>query len=244
VDLLRVEELTLAIGDRTLLHDVSLRIAPGETHVLFGANGSGKTALLNAVMGLPRYQVESGRIFFLETDVTPLSADERARLGIGIFYQRPPIVPGVTLSEMTRICLGARRDGSRIREIAGRLEALDLLERNVHSGFSGGEIKKAEFLQLIARNPRLALIDEPDSGVDLGNLDLLGRALRDLMKERSEGEEPHGALIVTHTGRILRDVPAARGHVLARGTLVCEDEAMALLERIERQGYKAWQIEG
>lgn len=240
MDLLRVEDLTLRIDDRVLFQNVNLRIRPGEIHVLFGANGSGKTALLKAIMGLPRYRVARGRVLFLDKDVTHLSPDQRARLGIGMFYQRPPEVSGVTLTELMRVCLGPRLDGVRIRELASRLEGVDLLEREVNRGFSGGEIKKSELLQLMAQSPRLALIDEPDSGVDLDNLELLGHALRELLHEKTAGTEPHGALIVTHTGRILSHVGATRGHVLAHGTMVCENDALELLSRIESRGYKQW----
>ncbi|MCP9439823.1 MAG: ABC transporter ATP-binding protein [Nitrospira sp.] len=239
-DILQLDEVSIEVGGRLILHDVSLRIGPGETHVLFGPNGSGKSSLLMAIMGLSRYRVTKGRILFQGQEITHLPVDERARMGIGLMHQRPPSVRGIPLGQLAEVSAQGK-DGTRVTELADQLGCSGLLARDVNVGFSGGEIKKAELLQLMAQRPALALVDEPDAGVDLDSIAVVGQALACLVKEPMK--EPSGAvtapaaLIITHTGHILNYLRADVGHVLYGGTLVGEGEGFRLLEEIHKHGY-------
>jgi Fe-S cluster assembly ATP-binding protein len=233
--------VSIAAGGRPILHDVTLRIRPGETHVLFGPNASGKTSLLMAIMGLSRYRVTHGRILFAGRDVTHVPIDERARLGIGLMHQRPPSVRGIPLGQLTEVSAQGR-DHVRIADLAEQLGCSGLLGREVNVGFSGGEIKKAELLQLMAQQPTLALIDEPDAGVDLDSMAVVGRALAGLVNQPRADAVAPAALIITHTGHILNYLRADKGHVLFGGTLVAEGDGLQLLEEIRRHGYGKWTI--
>jgi Fe-S cluster assembly ATP-binding protein len=152
------------IEGRPILKDINLEIKPGETHVLLGPNGSGKTSLLMTIMGFPQYRITGGRIVFKGTDITNLPINERARLGIGMSYQRPPTIHGLKTRQMVRICAG---DGADVEDMARQVNFVDFLDRDINAGFSGGEIKRSELLQLMAQNPDLILFDEPESGVDM-----------------------------------------------------------------------------
>ena len=156
--MLEVENLSVMIGDKTLLKDVSLHIEEGETRMLFGENGSGKTSLLMAIMGLGDYKVTSGRIMFKGEDITNLPTNERAQRGIGIMFQRPPTITGLKVKEMLEII---EKNGDDIEELARSLNFDEFLDRDLNAGFSGGEIKRAELLQLMAQDPDLVLLDEP-----------------------------------------------------------------------------------
>lgn len=235
-DILRLEDVSVEVGGRPILHDVSLRIRPGETHVLFGPNGSGKSSLLMAIMGLSRYRVTQGRILFQGQDITHLPVDERARLGIGLMHQRPPSIRGIPLGQLAEVSAQGR-NGGRVAELADQLGCAGLLARDVNVGFSGGEIKKAELLQLMAQRPALALSDEPDAGVDLDSIAVVGQALACLVKEPCGDAVAPAALIITHTGHILNYLRADVGHVLYGGTLVGEGEGLQLLEEIRKHGY-------
>jgi Fe-S cluster assembly ATP-binding protein len=234
--MLQLNDVTVEVDGRPILRDVSLRIRPGETHVLFGPNGCGKTSLLMAVMGLSRYRVTHGRILFQGRDITRLAVDERARLGIGLMHQRPPSVRGIPLGQLAGVSAQGRPN-MRILELAEQLGCSGLLGRDVNVGFSGGEIKKAELLQLMAQRPALALVDEPDAGVDLDSMAVVGRALADLVTQRSAEAVAPAALIITHTGHILHYVHADMGHVLYGGTLVADGDAQQLIEEIRAHGY-------
>jgi Fe-S cluster assembly ATP-binding protein len=234
--MLELERVDIAVDGRPILHDITLRIESGETHVLFGPNGSGKTSLLMAIIGLPRYQVTSGTIRFQEQDIAGLSIDERARLGIGLLYQRPPTLRGLRLGELADICAGKSQLASAT-ELAEQLHVGYLLQRNVNDGFSGGELKKSELLQLMLRRPKLALIDEPDAGVDLDSLVLVGETIRRVLEQSStDGVVPAG-LIITHTGHILHYLRPTASHVLYGGTLVAHAEGSKLLAEIQTYGY-------
>jgi Fe-S cluster assembly ATP-binding protein len=234
--ILQLDEVSVEVDGRPILHDVTLQIRPGETHVLFGPNGSGKTSLLMAIMGLSRYRVTRGRIRFQGQDLSPLPVDERARLGIGLMHQRPPSIRGIPLSQLAEVS-AQDRNGMRIAELADQLGCSGLLTRDVNVGFSGGEIKKAELLQLMAQRPALALIDEPDAGVDLDSIAVVGQALACLVKQPSTEAVAPAALIITHTGHILNYLRADVGHVLFGGTLVGEGDGLQLLEEIRKHGY-------
>jgi Fe-S cluster assembly ATP-binding protein len=234
--MLQVQGLCVKVAGRSVLPSVTLRIAPGETHVLFGPNGSGKTSLLMAIMGVPRYEIFGGRILYNGKDITHLPADERARRGIGLVYQRPPTIRGVQLRQLAEICAGTH-DGREAHNLAQRLHAEDLLGRDVNDGFSGGEIKKAELLQLLAQRPGLALIDEPDAGVDLDNVALVVQAIKDLLEPPAPDAPRPACLIITHTGHILNYIRADVGHVLIGGRLVGESDPRTLIEAIEQHGY-------
>lgn len=234
--MLELDRINVAVDSRSILHNITLHIESGETHVLFGPNGSGKTSLLAAVMGLPRYHITSGTIRFQGQDITGLSIDERARLGIGLVYQRPPTLRGLRLEELAQICAG-KTEATSVVELAEQLHVGHLLQRNVNDGFSGGELKKSELLQLMLRRPNLALIDEPDAGIDLDSLVLVGDTLRGLLEQPAvDGAAPAG-LIITHTGHILNYLRPTASHVLYGGTLVAHAEGSKLLTEIQTHGY-------
>ena len=172
--MLEIKQLSVAVEDKEILHDVNITIKSGETHVLFGPNGSGKSTLLMAIMGFPRYQITKGNIIFEGKDITKLPLDERARLGIGMSFQRPPVVRGVKTGDMIAACLKSEGNEKSIVQLAEKADLADFLDREINYGFSGGEIKRSEMMQLLAQNPDLALLDEPESGVDLVNIALIG----------------------------------------------------------------------
>ncbi|MEW6193152.1 MAG: ABC transporter ATP-binding protein [Bacillota bacterium] len=243
--MLKLENLSVAVGERLTLQEINLEIKPGETHVLFGPNGSGKTTLLGTIMGFSRYRVVKGRILFKGEDITALPVNERAARGIGIAFQRPPTLRGVSLRDVIQI---ACRNGVSPDTLAASLNLTDFLDREVNYGFSGGELKRSELVQLLAQNPDLVLLDEPESGVDLENMALIGQAINHLLEKevapwdtRSLREirlaRTKSGLIITHTGYILNYVEADMGHVLYRGRLSCSGNPRELFGCIKRVGY-------
>lgn len=233
--MLEVEDLTVSIDGRRLLENVCIHIEEGETRMLFGENGSGKTSLLMAVMGLGRYKVETGRIVYKGEDITRMPTDERAKRGIGIMFQRPPTITGLKVREMLEI---VERNGDDIERLAADLNFEDFLGRDLNAGFSGGEIKRAELLQLLAQSPDLVLLDEPESGVDLVNIELIGNAIRRLLQKDVHKGRSKSGLIITHSGYILDYVEADKGCVLVNKTIWCTGNPHEILQGIRERGYE------
>jgi len=236
---LSIKQLTVGVENRQILHDIDLEISSGETHVLFGPNGSGKSTLLMAIMGFPRYQISKGNIFFRDRDITMLPLDERARLGIGISFQRPPVVRGVKTRDMVAACLKDQRNEKSIGRLAEKADLVDFLDRETNYGFSGGEIKRSEMMQLLAQKPELSLLDEPESGVDLVNIALIGKLINELLeKNRRIRDRKHAGLIITHTGHILDYVNARTGYVMLDGRIICQGDPHEILATIKEKGYE------
>ncbi len=244
--MLQIEDLQVQLGDKQILKHIDLEIRPGETHVLFGPNGSGKTSLLMTIMGYPQYRVTGGRIVFKGEDITHMPMNERAGLGIGISYQRPPTINGVKTKQMVQICAKGEVD---TEALAAKMNFAEFLDRDINAGFSGGEIKRSELLQLMAQDPDLLLFDEPESGVDLENISLIGNSISQLLqrdfrlndkksqKELQEERTKMG-LIITHTGFILDYVTADRGQVLFDGVLTCTSNPREIFKCISQVGYE------
>ncbi|MHB1340567.1 MAG: ATP-binding cassette domain-containing protein [Coriobacteriia bacterium] len=238
--LLRIENLHVTVGDREILRGVDLTIAEGETHVLLGPNGGGKSTLLNTIIGLPNYRVTKGRILFKGEDLAGKEIDERARMGIGIAFQRPPAVRGVKLRQMLDVAAGSALSPEDVAMIDADLDLGHMLDRDVNMGFSGGEAKRSEMAQLLTQMPDLALFDEPESGVDLDNIAVVGGAMNALLKgEERISERKRAGLIITHTGHILEYVNADVAHVLYNGRLACKGNPLDLIEEISDHGYDA-----
>ncbi len=243
--MLQVEDLQVKLGDKEILKHIDLEIHPGETHILFGPNGSGKTSLLMTIMGYPRYRVTGGKIVFKGEDITNMPINERARLGIGVSYQRPPTINGVKTRQMVQICAKGEVDAEALAE---KVNFSEFLERDINAGFSGGEIKRSELLQLMAQDPDLLLFDEPESGVDLENISLIGDTISTLLqrdfklnskktqKERRK-ERTRMGLIITHTGFILDYITADKGQVLYEGVLTCTSNPREIFKCISQVGY-------
>jgi Fe-S cluster assembly ATP-binding protein len=236
--LLTIKDLCVNVGDREILRGINLDIAEGETHVLLGPNGGGKTTLLNTILGIPGYEVTSGSIAFKGEDLLALEIDERARMGIGVAFQRPPAVRGVKLHQMMDVAAGGTLGDERLGELADELDLDHMLEREVNMGFSGGEAKRSEMGQLLAQMPDLALFDEPESGVDLDNIAVVGAAINELLKGERVSTRQRSGLIITHTGHILEFVNADVGHVLYSGRLACQGNPLDLIEEIAQNGYE------
>jgi Fe-S cluster assembly ATP-binding protein len=244
--MLKVEDLQVKIGDKEVLKHIDLEIREGETHILFGPNGSGKTTLLMTIMGYPQYTVTAGRIFFKGEDITHAPIYERARMGIGMSFQRPPTIHGLKTRQMVQICAKGEVD---VEGLASRVNFEDFLERDINAGFSGGEIKRSELLQLMAQNADLLLFDEPESGVDLENISLIGNSISSLLqrdfhvdpdktqKEMRRARTRMG-LIITHTGFILDYLTADKGQVLYEGVLSCRSNPNEIFGCIKKMGYQ------
>ena len=198
--MLKLENLHVSIDGRLVLRGVDLEIGDGEVHVLFGPNGSGKTSLAMSILGYPGYRVLSGRIIFDGVDITDKPMDERVRMGIGVVFQNPPKIYGIRLKDLIKMISKSKLNSAEISGLMDRLNIdSNLLNRYLNVGFSGGEIKRSEIAQVLAMKPKLMILDEPDSGVDLDNLQLIGRELAENFKDRS-------GLIITHHGYILNYV--------------------------------------
>jgi Fe-S cluster assembly ATP-binding protein len=231
-NLLDIKNLCVEVSGKRVLEDVNLQIPEREVHVLFGPNGSGKSSLIMAVLGFPAYKVVSGEIWFKEKDVTHLPINERVKLGVNVAFQNPPAIRGVKLGGIIHYLMP---DKEKVSELLGKLKfPPEFFERDINLGFSGGEVKKSEVLQALAGSGDFVVLDEPDSGVDVENLQLVGKVINEMLKERS-------ALIITHLGYILHYVDADRAHVLMNGTIVCSGEPLKILGQILNEGY-AWCI--
>ncbi len=231
---LSIEDLWVRVGERDIIKGVTLQIDEGSLSILLGPNGSGKTSLLMAIVGFPGYEVTKGKIIFKGREIQTLSIDERARLGIGMMFQHPPAIKGVKLSQMVDICMTDERDKS---SLAGELNLQDHLDRDVNVGFSGGELKRSEMLQVLAQRPELALFDEPESGVDMENISLIGSAINHVL-DRSNSASNKMGLIITHTGFILDYVKADRGCVMIDGTIKCVGDPQSIISTIRQSGYE------
>jgi len=233
--MLLIEDLQVELAGQVILKHIDLEIKWGETHVLFGPNGSGKTSLLMTIMGYPQYKVIGGRILFKGVDITYMPINERARLGIGMSFQRPPTLRGVKTKDLIRTFGGRLEDSGK--EISG-LNMATFMDRDVNLGFSGGEIKKSELLQLILQDPELILLDEPESGVDLENIKIIGRSIKKLLQKHLRRQRIKSGLIITHTGLILNYLEADMGHLLLDGHIRCEGNPREMFETIQTAGYE------
>jgi Fe-S cluster assembly ATP-binding protein len=237
--MLEIKGLNVAVEGKEILKDINLKINTGESHALFGPNGSGKTTLLMAIMGFPRYQVTRGKIIFKDKDITRLGVDERARLGIGISFQRPPVVRGVKTRDMVSASLRGKGDEKLIAQLAERTDLTEFLDRDINYGFSGGEIKRAELMQLLAQKPELTLLDEPESGVDLVNIALIGELINELLeKDCPIRTRKCMGLIITHTGHILEYINVRTGYVMLNGSIVCQGDPHEILASVKENGYE------
>jgi Fe-S cluster assembly ATP-binding protein len=247
--MLSIEELQVEVGGKTILNNVNMEIPKGETHILFGPNGSGKTSLMMTLMGFSGYNVTHGRIVYKGIDITHKPIHERAQMGLGVSFQRPPTIHGLKTRNIVEICARQRGRNVDAEQLAGELNFSDFLDRDVNHNFSGGEIKRSELLQLMAQDADLILLDEPESGVDLENMALIGETINLLLNRgikldrgkshrQSTDDKAKSALVITHTGHILDYITADRGQVLYNGHLCCSRNAREILKWIGEFGYE------
>ena len=240
-ELLNIKNLKVNVGEKEILKGVDLTINENETHVLMGPNGTGKSTLGYAVMGNPKYEITGGSITFKGEDITGLAVNERAQKGIFLSFQTPIEIPGVTLSGFIRSGL-ERKTGKRIRffEFKKKLaETMELLnmdpsygDRDLNVGFSGGEKKKAEILQMLMLEPSLAILDETDSGLDVDAVRTVSKGIS-LYKERCQGS----LIIITHSTRILQSLTVDKAHVMEKGVIV-KNGGGELVDKINEKGFE------
>ena len=238
--LLEVNSLHVSAGEKEILHGVDLTVGRDETHVLMGPNGTGKSTLGYAVTGNPVYTVTSGSIVFDGEDITALPVNERAKRGIFLSFQNPLEVPGVTLSAFIRSAL-EQKTGDRLRlwdfkkKLKDAMALLDMDEsyadRDLNVGFSGGEKKKAEILQMLMLEPKLAILDETDSGLDVDAVRTVSKGVQ-LYRERVHGS----LLIITHSTRILESLTVDAAHIMEKGVIVKNGDA-SLVDTINENGF-------
>jgi len=235
--MLRIEDLHVEIEGKEILHDINLHIGEGETHVLMGPNGSGKTTLLRTIMGFSGNEVTKGSIIFKGRDVTDLPLYERSRYGMGMMFQRPPTISGLKLGKLLTATSGNNPEAIAI--LAERLGMIDFLDRDINANFSGGEIKRSEVLQLMIQQPDFVMLDEPESGVDLENISVIGAEIAKLVeKDRHIINRHKSGLIITHTGYILNYLEADAGHMLCEGEIRCHGNPREILKVIKDKGYR------
>ena len=236
---LQIKDLHVAVDGKEIVNGLSLTIPAGEVHAVMGPNGSGKSTLANALMGHPRYEVTAGRVLLKGEDITCLRPDERAHKGLFLAMQYPTAIPGVTMVNFLRVALKAVQGRDLpIREFRQRLqEALALLKidesfarRYVNDGFSGGEKKRAEVLQMSMLQPSMAILDETDSGLDIDALRTVSEGINALLNPEM------GVLLITHYQRMLNYITPDEVHVLYKGRIV-RTGGSDLAAELEEKGY-------
>ena len=241
MSLLDIQNLSVNIEKKQVLDGVNLSVDAGETHVLMGPNGAGKSTLGYTIMGNPRYTVAGGKIIFDGEDITELSPDKRAAKGIFLSFQQPLEVPGITLESFIRNAL-QQQTGERVKlfqfqkELKATMQLLNMDEsyasRDLNVGFSGGERKKSEILQLLMLKPKLAILDETDSGLDVDAVRTVSKGIEEYQKRQN------GALIIiTHSTKILESLSVDHTHVLGKGKIV-KDSDGTLVQKINEEGFE------
>lgn len=237
--LLEIQNLHAGVEGKEILKGINLSVNKGEVHVILGPNGSGKSTLMNSIMGHPQYQITGGQILFEGEDITHLEPFERARQGIFLSFQSPEEIPGITVENMLRTARQAitgvrERIFAFKRELKATMEALQIdpsyAERYLNVGFSGGEKKRNEILQLLMLNPKLAMLDETDSGLDVDAVQIVSTGVSKFHNEEN------ACLIITHNARILEKLKVDKVHILMNGVIV-EEGGPELIEQINAQGF-------
>jgi Fe-S cluster assembly ATP-binding protein len=237
---LEIQNLHVRTEDREILHGVDLTVRKGETHALMGPNGSGKSTLANTLMGNPVYEVTEGRILLNGEDISEAEPDERARAGLFMAFQYPATIPGVSVANFLRMAVNAKRDEPiKVKEFGAMLgkhmELLkisrDFTSRYLNEGFSGGEKKRAEILQLAMLQPEFAVLDETDSGLDIDALRIVSDGVNAMRAD------DRGFLIITHYTRILSYVRPDFVHIMLDGRIV-QEGGSALADQLEEKGYE------
>jgi Fe-S cluster assembly ATP-binding protein len=241
---LEIRNLHVQAGDKKILKGLDLTVNKGEIHALMGPNGSGKSTLANVIMGQPTLEVTEGQILFRGEDITEADPDERARAGLFMAFQYPVAIPGVTVTKYLRMVMNAHREARgepevSLKEFRKTVEAAmelthvprDFASRYLNEGFSGGEKKRMEILQLALQKPSIAILDETDSGLDIDALNTVAHGVNTV----ASGSDM-GVLIITHYQRILHMVEPSRVSIMFEGRIVKEG-GPELVEQLERQGY-------
>jgi Fe-S cluster assembly ATP-binding protein len=238
---LEIRDLHASVENKEILKGVTLTLRQGEIHALMGPNGSGKSTLSNVLMGHPGYEVTGGRIVLDGEDVTELAADERARKGLFLSFQYPNAIPGVTIANFLRTAINSLRGEEGKISIADfrnllkdKMALLDMgdkfTERYVNDGFSGGEKKRAEILQMLMLDPRIAILDETDSGLDVDALKVVSQGVNAYMSPEK------AILIITHYKRILEYIKPDRVSIMIDGKIAKEGDG-SLVDQLEAEGY-------
>jgi Fe-S cluster assembly ATP-binding protein len=246
---LEIKDLRVSVENREILKGISLAINKGEVHAVMGPNGSGKSTLSNTLMGHPGYKVEGGEVLFKGRNIVELTPDERSRLGLFLALQYPIVVPGITMNNFLRTALNAHRgyDGKDKSKAVSPKEFRSLVEpyletlkiekaflnRYINEGFSGGEKKRVEILQMAVLKPELAILDETDSGLDIDSIKYVSEAIN-----KMRGPDL-GVLIITHYTRILEFIKPDFVHVLVNGNFVLSG-GPEVADRLEAHGYSEW----
>jgi Fe-S cluster assembly ATP-binding protein len=242
--LFEIRDLHVSVEGTEILKGVDLTVRPGEVHALMGPNGSGKSTLANTLLGSPEYEVTAGQILFKGEDITDWATDARGKAGIFLAFQYPEEIPGVPVIQFLRQALSARK-GVDLSVLELRLAIIDWMkkldmdpsfgDRYLNEGFSGGEKKRNEILQMAILEPEVAILDETDSGLDIDALRVVARGVEEVRRTRPQ----LGVLLITHYQRILEELAADRVHILIDGRIV-DSGGPELARRLELEGYEAW----
>ncbi len=241
---LRADDLWVSAGETEILRGFSLSVAPGELHVVMGPNGSGKTSFASVAMGDPTYRISKGSIWLHDEEVTGLSVDERAKRGLFLAFQYPEEIAGVSVIQFLRQALQARR-GTDVSVLEVRFALDEWLERlgldpafasrHLNEGFSGGEKKRNEIIQMALLEPDIAILDETDSGLDIDALETVARGIETIRANRPQ----MGVVLITHYQRILRSLHPTAIHIAMDGQIVATGGG-ELVDQIEEEGYQKW----
>ena len=238
---LKIENLTVSVENKIILKDFNLEINSGEIHVLMGPNGIGKSTLTKVIMGDPNYKILEGFIYYDDTLINNMSVDERSRLGIFLGMQLPPQIEGVTNADFLRSAVSVReKDDFKLFEFIKSLDVTvdklkmnsNMIHRGINQGFSGGERKKNEILQMFMLKPSLVMLDEIDSGLDVDSLKIVGNNVMDYFKEYKPG-----ILLITHYERLLDYIKPTHVHIISDGKIIKTGD-YSLVKEIEKNGFK------